>query len=240
MKLRLLPIVIIVAGLALILRAGDLWNGVADITEAQAADAANRVSVPNEAWNAVPAAGEAAGDEVLETAAGQSGADPAASDLPAEDGDAAAAMEEAPPFDPLSLTDEEIDVLHALAERRAALERRAQDIQYREAMLEAAERRIEEKVDGLKALQQSIEALLQQHEDQTESQYQSLVKIYENMKPKDAARIFEELEMTVLLPVVERMKERKTAPILAKMNPAKAKAITTELAQRRNLTERPE
>ena len=237
MKLRLLPILIVVAGLALTLRAGDLWNGITELTEARPANAANNITVPNEAWNAVPAAG-AAGDEVLETAAGQGDADPAASDMPAEGDDAAAAMEEEPPFDPLSLTDEEIDVLHALAERRASLERRAQDIQYREAMLEAAERRIEEKVDGLKALQQSIESLLQQHEDQTESQYQSLVKIYENMKPKDAARIFEELEMTVLLPVVERMKERKTAPILAKMNPNKAKSITTELAQRRLLTEK--
>jgi len=77
-------------------------------------------------------------------------------------------------------------------------------------------------------------ALLQQQQDGTESQYQSLVKIYENMKPKDAARIFEQLEMAVLIPVVERMKERKTAPILAKMDPVKAQAITVELAQRRN------
>ena len=55
------------------------------------------------------------------------------------------------------------------------------------------------------------------------------------MKPKDAARIFDELDMVVLLPVVERMKERVTAPILAKMNAAKARAITEELASRRDL-----
>ena len=55
------------------------------------------------------------------------------------------------------------------------------------------------------------------------------------MKPKDAARIFEELDMAVLLDVIERMKERKTAPILAQMNPRRAKAITLELAQRRGL-----
>jgi len=55
------------------------------------------------------------------------------------------------------------------------------------------------------------------------------------MKPKDAARIFEELDMEVLLEVVERMKERKTAPILAQMNPQRAKTVTLELAQRREL-----
>ncbi len=139
------------------------------------------------------------------------------------------------PNDPLSMTDQEIDLLQALAERRQQLDRRARQIDQREVLLQAAERIIEDKVGGLKALRQAIENLLLEHEQQTEGQYRSLVKIYENMKPKDAARIFEELDMAVLLAVVERMKERKTAPILAKMNPLKAKAVTIELAQRREL-----
>ena len=71
-------------------------------------------------------------------------------------------------------------------------------------------------------------------EGETESQYKSLVKIYENMKPKDAARIFGELDMAILLPVTERMKERKLAAILAKMNTTNAMALTIQLAQRRN------
>ena len=111
------------------------------------------------------------------------------------------------------MTDQEIDLLRALAERRQSLDRRARQIDQREVLLQAAERIIEDKVGGLKALRQAIENLLLEHEQQTEGQYRSLVKIYENMKPKDAARIFEELDMAVLLAVVERMKERKTAPM---------------------------
>jgi flagellar motility protein MotE (MotC chaperone) len=41
--------------------------------------------------------------------------------------------------------------------------------------------------------------------------------------------------MDVLLDVVERMKERKVAPVLALMNPEKAREVTLELAQRREL-----
>ena len=63
----------------------------------------------------------------------------------------------------------------------------------------------------------------------------SLVKIYENMKPKDAARIFEDLELDTLLEVSERMKERKLAGIIAKMSPQKAREITIELRRLRNL-----
>ena len=55
------------------------------------------------------------------------------------------------------------------------------------------------------------------------------------MKPKDAARIFEEMGMDTLLLVTERMSERKLAPIMAKMDPAKATEMTVELSRLRDL-----
>jgi flagellar motility protein MotE (MotC chaperone) len=42
--------------------------------------------------------------------------------------------------------------------------------------------------------------------------------------------------METLLPVAERMNERKLAPVMAEMNPAKAKEITHELSKRRQVT----
>ena len=62
-----------------------------------------------------------------------------------------------------------------------------------------------------------------------------MCEIYENMKPKEAARIFEALEMDTLLEVAERMKERKLAPIMAKMHPEKARDMTVELSRLRRL-----
>ncbi len=55
------------------------------------------------------------------------------------------------------------------------------------------------------------------------------------MKPKDAGRIFEELEMDVLLEVAEKMNKRRLAPILAKMDPKKARDVTEELFKLRSL-----
>ena len=63
----------------------------------------------------------------------------------------------------------------------------------------------------------------------------SLVKIYEAMKPKDAARIFEQLDIDTILLVAERMKERRLAPVMAQMNPEKAKDITIKLSKLREL-----
>lgn len=211
MRLRLFPILIGIAFVALTVRIGDLWTGLGSVAQAQTAPATQ---------SAVPAPAT----EPSQAAASEDPTPPEVED--------ARIMEL--PTDPFSLTDEEIDLLQSLAERRNELDLRARQMEQREALLLAAEKRIDEKVAALKALQKSIEDLLKQKEDETESQYKSLVKIYENMRPKDAARIFEELDMAILLPVAERMKERKLAPILAKMDSTKAKALTTELAQRRD------
>ncbi|MEE8505889.1 MAG: hypothetical protein V3S40_06690 [Kiloniellales bacterium] len=224
MRLRLLPVLIVTATVALTARVGELWHGFGAIAQAQ-------TTAPAE----VPESSRAAATP----SAQQAPAPAAASEQPASAGSDPGAQlartRDVPP-DPLSMTDQEIELLQALADRRRELQLRSQQIDQREVLLKAAERRIDEKVVGLKALHKSIQDLLLEQDEQTENQYKSLVKIYETMKPKDAARIFEELEMAVLLPVVERMKERKTAPILAKMNPIKAKALTVELAKRRELT----
>ena len=106
----------------------------------------------------------------------------------------------------------------------------------RQNLLAATETRIDQKIVELKSLEDSVKSLLKKYEEQETKRLLSLVKIYENMKPKDAARIFEQLDIDIMLLVAERMKESKIAPILAKMNPAKAKLITVELATRRPLT----
>jgi flagellar motility protein MotE (MotC chaperone) len=63
------------------------------------------------------------------------------------------------------------------------------------------------------------------------------VKIYESMKPEEAARILEKMDGEVLLEVLTRMGERRLAPILAQMDPLKAQAITVAMAMQPDPTE---
>jgi flagellar motility protein MotE (MotC chaperone) len=62
-----------------------------------------------------------------------------------------------------------------------------------------------------------------------------LVKIYEGMKPKDAANIFNDMQFDVLLPIIDAMSERKVAPIMAAMTPAKAREVSARLAAQKAL-----
>ena len=139
------------------------------------------------------------------------------------------------PDDPTLYSQADVDVLQKLAQRRTELENWAGDLSMREQLLKATEDKFENRLGELKTVQTSIKGLLRQYDQEQENKLKSLVKIYEVMKPKDAARIFEQLDMDILLDVVERMKEAKVSPILAAVNPDKAKAITEQLAERRKM-----
>ena len=129
----------------------------------------------------------------------------------------------------------EVEVLQRLRQRREQLDEREKAMEVREKVLRVTESKLDEKVVEIRALQKQVEDLLLSYNEKEESKLMSLVKIYENMKPKEAARIFEELDMKILLPVIDKMKEAKVAPVLAQMSPLKAKAVTTELSQMRKL-----
>jgi flagellar motility protein MotE (MotC chaperone) len=128
-------------------------------------------------------------------------------------------------------------VLKELKTRREELDSRDNRLNQRDALLQVTERRIEEKIAELDALKIEIETLLGSQSEQEEARLQSLVKIYSGMKPKDAAAIFDNLDMKILLQVVGRMSERKTAPIMASMDIKKAQELTTLLAQQIQLPE---
>jgi len=134
-------------------------------------------------------------------------------------------------------SDAEIDVLQSLAKRREALEKREKELATRETLLNVAEVEVDNKISELKALRAEIEKLLGKQTDVQEGRLRSLVKIYENMKPKEAATIMNTLEMEVLLDVIGRMSERRSAPILANMTPDRARAVTIRLAEQRKLPE---
>jgi flagellar motility protein MotE (MotC chaperone) len=94
-------------------------------------------------------------------------------------------------------------------------------------------------VTELQALQIKLEALEATRKDHEDASWQGLVKLYEAMRPRDAATIFNDLEMPVLLQVVDRMKEAKAAPVLAAMQPDKARDLTAKLAQMRTKRDDP-
>jgi flagellar motility protein MotE (MotC chaperone) len=131
------------------------------------------------------------------------------------------------------ISDSERSLLLDLRGRRAELEAQATALTAREAALGAADKRLAGRLGELTALQQRLEALEAERKAHDEANWRGLVKLYEAMKPRDAAVIFNDLDLPVLLPVVDRMKEAKAAQVLAAMQPERARQVTAELAQLR-------
>jgi flagellar motility protein MotE (MotC chaperone) len=134
---------------------------------------------------------------------------------------------------PPAVSDAEKTVLLELRQRREQLDARDAALTARESLLAAAEQKLTARVSELQALQAKLEALETARKQREDASWQGLVKLYEAMKPRDAATIFNDLEMPVLLQVVDRMKEAKAAPVLAAMQPDKARDLTQKLAQMR-------
>lgn len=138
---------------------------------------------------------------------------------------------EKPAEPPISETEKA--TLQDLRARREELDARAGRLDQREAMLAAAERRLIERVQQLTALQTKLEQLEKDRQDRQDANWRGLVRTYEDMRPRDAAVIFNDLDSAVLVQVLDRMKDAKAAPILAAMTPERARAITSQLAQLR-------
>tara|TARA_B100000686_G_scaffold355093_1_gene469815 strand:+ start:1703 stop:2440 length:738 start_codon:yes stop_codon:yes gene_type:complete len=134
-----------------------------------------------------------------------------------------------------NFSETEIEVLQSLAKRRDAIEAREQRLMQREALMEAAEQEMDRKISELAKLRAEIEGLLGQQQKVQEERLRSMVKIYESMKPKEAAAIFNTMDMDILLSVLSRMSERKSAPIFAAMSPQRAQEVTIQLVEQSQL-----
>ena len=123
-------------------------------------------------------------------------------------------------------------ILERLGERRDELQQRAREIEMRERLLENAEKKLEGRTNELKGMEEKAEATVAKRGDAEATGLRNLVTMYETMKPKDAAKVFDRLTHEVLVPVVLLMKPAKMAEVLAVMSPESAEKLTVALATR--------
>ena len=232
---RLLPLLMFMAFIMLGQRGYDFWSGL----QYGEASHAQEPAAPAHGQEAKPAVAEP-----KEAAPAATAATPAShSEAPAR-AESAAASTTSPadtaPEMPVEYTPAEVKVLQALSQRRADLDKRAAELDQREALIAVTESKVEDKVKELQALRTELQNLLHTVDQQQQARIASLVKLYETMKPQEAAAILETLELPVALDILGQMKETKSAPILAKMSPQKASEITVEMSRRSQLPQIPQ
>ncbi|WP_372395964.1 flagellar motor switch protein [Azospirillum sp. HJ39] len=123
----------------------------------------------------------------------------------------------------------------AIDEQKADGAGRQNRLREAEAVLAATEARVGTQIQRLNGVKREVEALMTQRSTLQQEDLKRMVAIYEAMKPRDAARILSELETDIVVDVLDRIAERRTAPILAEMADAKAREVTRLILQRRAL-----
>jgi flagellar motility protein MotE (MotC chaperone) len=137
-----------------------------------------------------------------------------------------------PEQNPQSVSPSERAILERLQARRQELEQRAREIEIRESLLKSAEKRIEGRVEDMKATEAKISTATGQKAEQDSARFKGIITMYENMKPKDAAKVFDRLEMSVLYDIASQIAPRKMSDIMGLMQPEAAERLTVELARR--------
>jgi flagellar motility protein MotE (MotC chaperone) len=261
MKLRVLPLVMACTGLLLVLKAAGLvltGHYAFEAPSPQAATAAiavaptyrpsaaartgNSWSMPADGGNYDPIV---TGSLPPKKPKPEAAPKPAEEAKPAEAGHGAApaadANSEAVPADALdqlqknnpdNLSSAEKALLDRLQARRQDLDARSQELDLRENLLRAAEKKIEEQLAELKAVEDRITAAEEARKAEEDAKLKDLVIMYENMKPKEAAQIFDVMDMKVLVEVASKMAPKKAGEVIAKMEPAVAERLTVALAKR--------
>jgi flagellar motility protein MotE (MotC chaperone) len=130
------------------------------------------------------------------------------------------------------LSPAELHVLQSLQARRGQLDQREQAMQTELALLAAAEGKVDSKIKAFNELKAQVQGLMGEADQKQEAEVTRLVKVYSDMKDKDAAAVMVQLDDKVRVPVAAGMKEKILAAILAKMPPAEAKKLTEKLASR--------
>lgn len=134
--------------------------------------------------------------------------------------------------DMAGLSQAEVQVLQALGTRRAELDARGVAMETQDGLMLAAEQRLSERLAELRALETHVNDLLGQLDEAQEQRLASLVDVYQRMRAKDAAAVFDGLEDDVLVQVASRMRQANLAEVMGRMDPNRARALTQMLADR--------
>jgi flagellar motility protein MotE (MotC chaperone) len=192
--------------------------------------------VEPEITGSVPAKKEAEKADALKAAAAKDGKkDDKKLDKSAEEqklADQKVAEQKAAQPLPQPVTSTERALLERLQERRGTIDDRARELEMRENLLKAAEKKVDGRIGELKEIEGRIDGGTRAQQADADKQMKAVVIMYESMKPKEAARVFDRLNLQVLVPIATTMKPARMAEILAAMTPEAAEKLTVALAGR--------
>ena len=126
--------------------------------------------------------------------------------------------------------EDDSDYIYKLSERKKVLDAREEELNKKAAEIEAQKAVIEKKLVELEEYRTKISTMLQDRIKSDDSKVETLVQVYTNMKPGQAAKIFETMDEDLVIDILSRMKKKSAAEILNLIKTEKAQAFAERYA----------
>lgn len=147
---------------------------------------------------------------------------------PVETKDQSASNKKKEEFDPLMLDENQVKILQAMSKKEGdttIADDRAKVAQ-QEALVKIAKDKLSKQIDQLEALQKDIKSTTNDLTKVEKENVDRMVKIYESMKPIQAAEILNKLELTSASEIFKAMTPKKASLIFSSMDHEKVRLIT--------------
>ena len=123
----------------------------------------------------------------------------------------------------------DIKILAALKERKERLGEQEESLKVEEERLSMLKQDIEDKLKKLKNIEKNIEKMIKVKDESDLAKLKHLVKVYESMRPEEAAPLIEKMDQQIVVKLLSKMKGKIAGKILASVDPSQAVRISEKL-----------
>lgn len=150
----------------------------------------------------------------------------------AESAEAVKPAEPSEPTKPVSAepTGEDLNHLIKLVERKKELDAREEELSRLESELSQQKEVLHKQIAEMEKMRNSISTMLEERVKADDQKIDTLVQFYSNMKPPQAAKIFETIDEELAVQILGRMKKKNAADVLNLMKSEKAQMFTEKFA----------
>lgn len=134
-------------------------------------------------------------------------------------------------FDPLSIDENIVKVIQAVSKKEKEINEteKVVEIEEQKKMLDLAHESIAKKIKDLERVKGELQEKQDHLNKDEKKNVHTMAKIYEAMKPAQAADIFNKLELTSLIQIIKHMNQKKASAIIASMEANRARQLTLEI-----------
>ena len=122
-------------------------------------------------------------------------------------------------------------MIRAIEQRKSELDKRAKELDLKEERIRLMEQEVSQMLKKSTQVREALEQKEAKQKQIEEKQVGRLAKMYETMSPQEAAARIEQMNESLALTLLAKIKEKSAAQILTGLSPTKAARFTEKLAK---------